>query len=182
METQPLSCVSSMLGDDVDNALCPALMQLKNEHPPLTKQMESIYALTQSIEQEEITLNSKALEQLYKQVKSFVTELEPHAEREEGVLFEMVAAYIGRTNGPIAVMEYEHDEAKKLLKTFLDDCEKNLETVEPTDIKRIASYTSKACEILTQHFMKEESVLFPLANKLLTSEEKEVLEIKINLV
>ena len=181
MQTHPTNCISSMLSEQV-GPLCSGLKQLKEEHIPLTAQMEAIYKLTQSIDENEVEANYDTLQELYNLVKSFVSELEPHSEREEGILFEMVAAYIGRTNGPIGVMEYEHDQAKMLLRKFLVEAEESTSTIEPNEVKNIASYAAKAYLILTDHFMKEETVLFPLANQLLTQSEKEILQEKINLV
>ncbi|ANB59876.1 hemerythrin HHE cation binding domain protein [Anoxybacillus amylolyticus] len=55
----------------------------------------------------------EALLALREHVQSFLANLDPHFEGEAGVLFPMMAKYIGRTPGSIAVMEYEHDQAKQ---------------------------------------------------------------------
>jgi regulator of cell morphogenesis and NO signaling len=43
----------------------------------------------------------------------------------------------------------------------------------------LASYVINAYSILTEHFMKEENVLFPMAERLLSDEEKEELAQKL---
>ncbi|WP_257985059.1 hemerythrin domain-containing protein [Bacillus sp. T33-2] len=60
----------------------------------------------------ELNDDRESFKRLPPAVEKFLSDLEPHSEREEGVLFEMMASYIGRESGPIAVMEYEHDQVK----------------------------------------------------------------------
>ncbi|WP_247747350.1 hemerythrin domain-containing protein [Alkalihalobacillus sp. BA299] len=179
MERQPLGCMSGMMINEVGE-FCPGLEQLKKEHIPLTKQMENFYELAQTIEEDETVATKENLQQLYTQVKEFVSQLEPHSEREEGVLFEMMVGHIGRETGPIVVMEYEHDQAKNYLRRFLSETDQLGSKVEPNEIRTIANYAASAYLILSDHFMKEENVLFPLAEQLLSPEEKQELEVKIN--
>ena len=91
----------------------------------------------------------------------------------------MVAAYIGRTHSPIAVMENEHEQAKNLLRRFLFGARQCPTTLGPKEIMEITSLASKAYHILTEHFLKEETILFPLANQLLSSLEKAILEERV---
>jgi regulator of cell morphogenesis and NO signaling len=157
--------------------LSEGLAQLKSEHPPLLEKLESLYKLTQNIDLE--TNNEEYFLQLITEVKEFITELEPHSEREEGVLFQMMEKYIGRTSGPIAVMEYEHDQAKTLISTFLDRTSTG-EALSVENKKKYASLIRNAYFTLTEHFSKEENVLFPMAERMLTDEEKVILFKKIN--
>lgn len=113
-------------------------------------------------------------------VQAFVHELDPHSEREEGVLFPMMAQYIGRTSGPIAVMEYEHDQAKQRLASFLEKTAELPEAVGRDGAAALADMVIDAYHILAEHFMKEENVLFPMAERLLSDEEKETLAEKIS--
>ncbi|WP_236035198.1 hemerythrin domain-containing protein [Alkalihalobacterium elongatum] len=179
MAMQQLGCMSGMMIKEAGE-LCPGLEQLKKEHIPLTQQMEDFFELTQVIEGNDKAATIETLQQLYKQVTSFVTELEPHSEREEGIVFEMVAKYIGRENGPIVVMEYEHNQAKENLKQFMAKVEQMGETATPNEIRSIANHAATAYFILSEHFMKEENVLFPLAEQLLSSQEKQELTKKLN--
>ncbi|MBT2722454.1 hemerythrin domain-containing protein [Bacillus sp. ISL-46] len=114
---------------------------------------------------------------LITKVKEFKAALDPHSEREEGVLFPMMGVYIGTTSGPIAVMEYEHDQAKANIGEFLGKAESGLVSTEET--KKTAELIQNAYFILTEHFSKEENVLFPMAERMLTEEEKEELYRKI---
>lgn len=168
-------CGSMMGGGNV--TLCAPLQQLKDEHGPLRAQMEAYYIKAQEIDG---ASDYRAfIEDLAVLVRGFEANLAPHSEREEGVLFPMMGKYIGREAGPIAVMEYEHDEAKKNLKTFLDKMEQLPETLEKDEAKEIASYAVNAYLTLSEHFMKEENVLFPMAERMLNEEEKETLMARI---
>ncbi len=157
------------------------LQTLKNEHIPLRKQMEELLEeATQIVSTVDVQRVKGDLGELRIKVVKFVGEIDPHSEIEEGVLFPLVANYIGREVGPIAVMEYEHDQAKKHLKTFLNQTlTLDLDTIQE-EYKGIAENVIQATNILFEHFMKEENVLFPLAENMLTLEEKNELQRKIN--
>ncbi|NNU84665.1 hemerythrin domain-containing protein [Geobacillus sp. BMUD] len=101
--------------------LCAGLAQFKQEHGRLRVQMKQLLATAEAIGQGTDDRNwRKLLAGLREIVESFVAALDPHSEREESVLFPMMARYIGRTTGPIAVMEYEHEQAKARLSMFLE--------------------------------------------------------------
>jgi regulator of cell morphogenesis and NO signaling len=92
----------------------------------------------------------------------------------------MMAQYIGRTSGPIAVMEYEHEQAKQRIASFLTKTEELPETVDRESAMELANMVIQAYHILSEHFMKEENVLFPMAERLFSEEEKEELSEKIS--
>jgi regulator of cell morphogenesis and NO signaling len=173
--SQSHSCGSAMMGGD-QVELCEPLAQLKREHGPLRDQMNEFARLAAAIGKDEGTADwSKPLEDLRVKVKEFVDRLDPHSELEEGVLFPLMAKYIGRETGPIAVMEYEHEQAKGNLKKFLELSSQENQPLSAEQASEIASYAAKAQEVLTDHFMKEENVLFPMAETMLSPEDKSFL-------
>ncbi|WML49443.1 hemerythrin domain-containing protein [Neobacillus sp. PS3-34] len=161
-------CMSGF-GGLVSGKLSVGLNQLKNEHPSLLDKLEGIFSLVKQIETEYQAENP--FNRLKEKVSEFMAELGPHSEREEGVLFPMMGTYIGTTSGPIAVMEYEHDQAKKLIGTFIEQTSAKDEISEQK-IKELAGFIKNAYFILTEHFSKEENVLFPMAERMLSEEEK----------
>lgn len=167
-------CMSAM-GGMAPGELSKGLKQLKGEHPPLLAQLEEIFKCTQLIE--EAVDIEKNFSDLISKVNQFKEELDPHSEREEGVLFPMMGAYIGTTSGPIAVMEYEHDQAKMKINAFLEQASSGEHKKE--EIQNLSALIKEAYFILTQHFSKEENVLFPMAERMLSEEEKEELFRKI---
>ena len=171
-------CMSG-INQDSSFTLSAGLQQLKNEHPPLLEMLANLLDISVKIEEgEQMGENFLKLREL---VIEFLAELEPHSEREEGVLFEMMAAYIGREMGPIAVMEYEHDQAKRFIGTFLHNTKDgttgftNDKMIENAQMIKNANYT------LVSHFAKEESILFPMAENMFSEEEKEELAARIKL-
>lgn len=178
MESNPLSFACGHMGGAPvpKEEWCAALQQLLREHEPLRERMETFYKMAK--EMADGSADAKQIRTLYEQVSAFAEVLDPHSEREEGALFPMMAKYIGRESGPIAVMEHEHAMAKEHLKSFLD----NARAVTDTDKERVQAMVKDAIEaylILSDHFMKEENVLFPLAHKILGEDEKEELAAKI---
>jgi regulator of cell morphogenesis and NO signaling len=155
--------------------LSEGLKQLKSEHPPLLAQLAGLFQLTEQVDQE-VDIE-KNFSELKTKVAEFKAALDPHFEREEGVLFPMMGVYIGTTSGPIAVMEYDHDQAKSKIKAFLKKADEDLLATE--EMKDSAELIKSAYFILTEHFSKEENVLFPMAERMLTDEEKEELLQKI---
>ncbi|MCG3085660.1 hemerythrin domain-containing protein [Anoxybacillus sp. LAT_35] len=157
-------------------SLCPPLQRLKDEHGPLNEEKYALFVAAKGIydgKEEDVV---QALIRLREKVQQFLQHLDPHSRREEDVLFPMMERYIGKQFGPIAVMEYEHQEAKQNIATFLQ----KTETIRSEEAKQLASYVMNAYMILTDHFAKEEQVLFPMAEKLLSAEEKEQLAKRID--
>jgi len=176
MTPNPHQCGSMLSGGQAQAVLCEPLAQLKREHGPLRAQMDAFAQDAQQIGMDQEQTNwSLQLAELKTKVDAFIRELDPHSEREEGTLFPLMANYIGRTVGPIAVMEYEHDQAKQNLKTFMEMAERETGFVDAADAKKIAEYALRAHAILTEHFMKEENVLFPMAENMLSAAEKDQL-------
>ena len=176
MSQIPHHCGSMMSEGQVQVTLCEPLAQLKREHGPLREQMDAFAREAAEIGMDrEITDWTPQLAALKQKVEAFVRELDPHSEREEGTLFPLMAKYIGRQTGPIAVMEYEHELAKQNLKQFSEAVEQLQGTADTGRAKEIASYALQAHAVLTDHFMKEENVLFPMAENMLNAEEKEEL-------
>lgn len=173
MNEFPFTC-GHMAGGN--GPLCPALSRLKEEHIPLRTQLEQLFQMTQKIG-ENVSQDDwrEPLQQLKEKAVQFEQELDPHSKREEEFLFPAMAKYIGRETGPIAVMEYEHEQGKKNLQTFMTKVDQITAPVNAEEAKHIASYMVEAYQILTQHFTKEEHILFPMAENLLSAEEKDQL-------
>ncbi|MED4448395.1 hemerythrin domain-containing protein [Cytobacillus firmus] len=167
-------CMSSMKGNG-PIILSKGLKRLKEEHPPLLAMLEELLHITNKMEE---TPDRALFEKLTEHVRNFCSKLDPHSKREEGVLFRMMEQYLGKGTGPIAVMEYEHDQAKSCIKAFLRAAE-GIEHLTEKEMAEHSGLIKKAYYTLTQHFSKEENVLFPMAENLLTEDEKDELYIEI---
>lgn len=165
-----MDCMSLIGNEPVE--LSPALACLKNEHIMLTKQMTDFYQLSVKIQQGQMEGLAASLRELYEKVTAFIKDLEPHSEKEETILFEAMAQYIGKENGPLAVMEYEHEQARINLKNFMKKMA-NRDSMSKEQIDESCEYAKNAYLVLRDHFMKEETVLFPMAERLLSEGEKQ---------
>jgi iron-sulfur cluster repair protein YtfE (RIC family) len=83
--------------------------------------------------------------------------LEPHAQMEDELLFDMLGAE-GRT-GAFAVMRAEHERIEEALQS----------ASWASDAARAAELLLQAIEQAREHFLKEEQVAFPLAEQVLGS-------------
>lgn len=92
-----------------------------------------------------------------------------HHGKEEGILFPaMIAAGVPDRGGPIGVMMAEHIQGRAYIHTMaeaLDD--------EPEDYARFDKAGRAYIELLSAHIQKENSVLFPMADRVISPEQLE---------
>jgi len=156
-------------------ALSEGLNKLVSEHIPLRKGLDTLFSLCNKIEevQDVVTFGELVVE-----VKEFFKSLEHHSHREEDHLFRMMEVYLGKNGGPIAVMEYEHEQANGYISEFFKNA-KNAE-LSAEDMIKNAALIQDAYHTLLSHFSKEEQVLYPMAERMFTPEEKDVLNKKVS--
>jgi regulator of cell morphogenesis and NO signaling len=175
---------SAAFGDPKDINYCAPLKQLISEHPSLLAKMAEFNRMVQAFEADVSIENwNDCISQLHEKITAFIAELDPHSNREEDVLFEMMVKYIGREGGPIAVMEYEHNTAKLNLKEFMEKSSAILEenkSVSKVEAENVLRHLKIVYLTLTDHFMKEENILFPMAEQMLSDEEKQQLAEKFS--
>lgn len=157
-------------------ALSAPLQQLKDEHVSLRADMDLIYEITEEIEFNSGSAVVHQFAKLYERVLSFHDKLMEHSKREEEGLFPMMTRRLGENDRTIETMEYEHDKAEQHLKDFLTEAGRTGLDINEDDAQSITVYAVQALATLTQHFAKEEKMLFPLAEKILSVGEKEELK------
>lgn len=174
MKSMDFGC-AALHGADEHVTLCAPLQQLKQEHQPLMEQMKTCHALADELLAEEVSARPQLFGKLREEVADFTDKLKKHSRKEDDGLFPMMARYIGSTSGPIAVMEYEHEIAEQHLQRFLEQSEK-LTGMEDEVVQPVVQEAVQAHLILERHFSKEERVLFPMAENMLSPEEKDELD------
>ena len=87
--------------------------------------------------------------------------LATHAHIEDELLFVALEAHLGPNGGPIAVMRAEHEEVEGTLE--------RLTQVE--DVHEAKALAAHLVTVAHEHFAKEEQVLFPMAEQLLSADE-----------
>jgi regulator of cell morphogenesis and NO signaling len=152
------------------------LQQLKDEHVLLRADMDLFYELTEEIEYESGPAVVQLFANLYERISAFTADLKAHSKREEEGLFPMMARHLGENDRTIEAMEFEHKKAEKHLLDFLTEAGRAGGTIDENTAQWITVYAVQAYATLTQHFAKEEKVLFPLAENILSVAEKEELK------
>ncbi len=95
-----------------------------------------------------------------------------HHSKEEDLLFvRMQARGAPRESGPIALMLTEHDLGRTLLAALRRDLPRAGQG-DAALAADIASYLSAYVELLRAHIAKEDNVLYPLADRILTEEDQ----------
>ena len=89
--------------------------------------------------------------------------VEKHGELEEQFLFPELEPYLGKEAGPLAVMELEHNEIRKITSVLQ----------ETHDSRIIRIEAAKFIAFLRDHIAKEEKVLFPMAEDLVNHQKLE---------
>ncbi len=101
---------------------------------------------------------------------------EHHQGKEETVLFPALRnTDVGKTNGPLRQMMFEHDQERSLI----EGLENALHTKHPDDF---AYYSRRLADVLSNHIYKEDNILFDLVEKTITREDDGRLELDMEKV
>lgn len=155
----------------------PALRVLENEHQYLSHLMEQWHIIVLAFERDVYTAKEgrEALQTLREMIVEFIEPLKNHTEKEETFLFPMLAKYVGDEQGPVLATEEEHEEIDAYIGHFLHHTLGDTSHFTMEDMKKVVQDAAEAFEVLTVHFVKEESVLFPMVNNVLRIEEQDEL-------
>lgn len=157
----------------------PALRVLENEHQYLTHLMEQWHTIVLAFENDVYTLaeGHEALGTLRNMVKDFIEPLKNHTDKEEKFLFKQLALYVGNEQGPVQAVEEEHLEIDAYIGHFLHHTRGDLTEFSLEDMKALVKDAGEAFEVLTVHFVKEESIIFPMVEDVLReAEQKELFD------
>jgi hemerythrin-like domain-containing protein len=98
-----------------------------------------------------------------------------HHMKEEGELFPLIERKgIPKEGGPIAMMLHEHDIGRD----YVRGMEEALRRYEAGDQNQARAITLNAmgyANLLSQHIRKEDEILYPMGNRLLTETDRKVL-------
>ncbi len=94
-----------------------------------------------------------------------------HHGKEEKLLFEkLIQRGMSGEVGPIAVMLREHEDGRMHVRK-MDELAGVKRDAKTTN--ELIRHTRGYVELLSQHIQKEDNVLYPMANQILTSEDQE---------
>ncbi|WP_042203156.1 hemerythrin domain-containing protein [Paenibacillus camerounensis] len=160
----------------------PAMRILENEHRYLSYLMGEWHAAVLWFEQDNISLDEGRLrlQELRVAIMDFVITLKKHTEKEEEHFFPLLGQYIGFDQGPLAGIQEEHREIDGYIGHFLHHTGEEAQLLSAEDLRAAARDAGEAFEVLTVHFVKEETVVFPMAETLLSPRDRERLSGKLN--
>jgi iron-sulfur cluster repair protein YtfE (RIC family) len=127
----------------------PATQCLDQDHRRLD-------GILREVEQAAGAANPEGFARAGAQFATFATGLERHIEAEEGILFPELEELEPGAAGPTSVMHAEHEEIRALLGRIAGDLEGRAQAWQ-TGVARLK-------EVLSVHNMKEERILYPMAN------------------
>lgn len=94
-----------------------------------------------------------------------------HHRKEEGVLFKAMARHgFSEETGPIAMMLYEHNEARRFTGS-LNGAAERLRQGDAAAREDVITYALAYVRLLRQHIMKENHILFDLAERVIPAAE-----------
>jgi iron-sulfur cluster repair protein YtfE (RIC family) len=101
--------------------------------------------------------------------QQFLSEMEHHFSMEEEVLFPAFEQHTGQTAGPTQVMRSEHTQMRQLLKEMS-------QAVAGEDRDGFLGLSETLMIIMQQHNMKEEQMLYRMADQVLASDVEGVIQ------
>ena len=114
-------------------------------------------------------LLDEKIEEGLESIKSFLNEMERHFQMEETVLFPNFEEISGMRQGPTQVMRMEHQQMRNVLARMS-------EAVSSGDREEILEVGKTMMILMQQHNVKEEGILYPMAEQHLASYREELIE------
>ncbi len=95
-----------------------------------------------------------------------------HHKKEEGVLFkEMAENGVPVEGGPVGVMMFEHEQGRVFTRTMREAALKLAD--DPSTCEAVVENALGYAALLRQHIMKEDRILFPMADRFIPLEKQE---------
>ena len=107
--------------------------------------------------------------------QEFVNDMERHFQMEERVMFLEFENKTGMTQGPTAMMRQEHSQMRNLMSQLL-------EAIENDDKDKFFGLSETLMILLQQHNMKEEQMLYSMAQQHLSAEAPRIIEMMDSLI
>ncbi len=141
-----------------------ALEQLKNEHRSIERVLQALGGLCRRLEAEE-AVPAEPLGQVIEFIRSYADGC--HHDKEEKHLFPLLErSGLPREGGPTGVMLREHEMGRELVRE-MDAARAALQSGEAGAGRRFAVAGRGFIDLLTAHIHKEETVLFPMTERVL---------------
>jgi hemerythrin-like domain-containing protein len=107
--------------------------------------------------------------------EQFVADMEHHFQMEERVMFAEFEKKTGMTQGPTAMMRQEHMQMRALMQQLL-------EAISDNNKNKFFGTSETLMILLQQHNMKEEQMLYTMAQQHLSAESDRIVDMMDSLV
>ena len=118
---------------------------------------------------------TNSLEDAKELCEKFIQETEKHFQMEERVMFVEFEAKTGMTQGPTAMMRQEHIQMRSLMNDMI-------EAIDTNNKDKFFGLTETLMILLQQHNMKEEQMLYPMAQQHLSAESDRIVSMMDSLI
>jgi len=131
---------------------------LSNDH----RACDDLFASAESAADQQNWHSARAL------FDQFQTAMSHHLSMEETVLFPAFEARIGNSMGPTQVMRMEHEQIRGLMQSMAG-------AVDANDKDAYLGLSETLNMLMQQHNMKEENMLYPMSDQVLSSDRDSVI-------
>ena len=148
---------------------------LKHEHEAIEKMLEVLSIFARKIESGQ-TIEAETLKKTLEFFRLFADKC--HHGKEEAHLFPALGRKGFPTDGgPIGVMLMEHDHGRRFVKGMVEAVD-SWETKGEESRKAFVQNAKRYVNLLRDHILKENNILFNMADESLTPEEQKALSLK----
>lgn len=146
---------------------------LRHEHTIVLMMLQGAENTAHSIQSLE-TVDIARIEKIIDFSRNFTDRC--HHSKEENHLFERLGVRgMPKTTGPVAVMLAEHARGRDLIKA-ISAALSDVKNGRPEAVGNLHSALLGYVDLLRAHIMKENNVLFPMSDRILTAEDQAGLE------
>ncbi len=118
---------------------------------------------------------TKSLAEAKEACEEFIKETERHFQMEERVMFLEFETKTGMTQGPTAMMRHEHSQMRSLM-------EQMKEAIEAGNKDKFFGLSETMMILNQQHNMKEEQMLYPMAQQHLSADSDRIVSMMESMV
>jgi len=141
---------------------------LMNEHRLIERMLKVLMVAAEQVEVVEV--DSDTFEKAIDFIRNFSDKF--HHAKEEGELFPLMESKgIPKDGGPIGMMLQEHDVGRNYVKG-MDDALSKYKTGDKSQASEISRNALGFANLLAEHIMKEDNILYPMSNRVISDQEK----------
>ena len=118
---------------------------------------------------------SSSLEDAKELCEEFISHSERHFQMEERVMFVEFETKTGMTQGPTQMMRHEHTQMRGLMKDMLN-------ALEEGNKDKFFGNSETLMILMQQHNMKEEQMLYPMAQQHLSAESDRIVDMMDSMI